>query len=188
MKLTKLFAFVSVLTMSLLLGAQEKDACPLHEQHMRESAQATAHDHSNPSPADDKFAAMKMRGNQTMGFDQDATTHHFLIRPDGGAIQVVANRSDDDESVNAIRRHLSRIRDEFAAGNFDAPFQTHAEVPPGVAEMKSRASAIDYAYQQLPGGAEVLIFTKDPAALQGVRSFLEYQIQEHRTGDPVGQK
>jgi hypothetical protein len=188
MTVTKLFVFVSLLTLSVFAGTQEKNACPMHEQHMRESAQSAMHAPSSTTFADDKFAAMKERGKHTMGFDQDATTHHFLIRPDGGAIQVVANRSDDDESVNAIRHHLSQIRDQFAAGNFEAPFETHAEAPPGVTEMKAHAAAIDYAYQQLPAGAEVLIFTKDPAALQAVRSFLEYQIREHRTGDPIDQK
>ena len=31
------------------------------------------------------------RGDQVMGFDHLKTTHHFLLRPDGGVIQVEAN-------------------------------------------------------------------------------------------------
>ena len=35
-------------------------------------------------------SAMDMRGEKGMGFSQTATTDHFLLRADGGAIQVDA--------------------------------------------------------------------------------------------------
>ena len=177
-----------IFTLSIFAGAQEKNACPLHEQHMREAARASSHDQYADSAADDKFTAMKARGAQAMGFDQDATTHHFLLRPDGGVIQVTANQSEDERTTNAVRHHLRQIQDQFAKGDFQAPFQTHAEVPDGVAEMKAHASAIEYAYQEVPGGAKVLIRTKDPEALRAVHAFFKYQIQEHRTGDPAEAK
>jgi hypothetical protein len=33
------------------------------------------------------------RGEQGMGFSQAATTHHFLLKSDGGVIQVEVNDS-----------------------------------------------------------------------------------------------
>ena len=47
--------------------------CPLQDAHASSSG---------PS------AALNERGEKGMGFSQTATTHHFLIRPDGGVIQV----------------------------------------------------------------------------------------------------
>ena len=40
---------------------------------------------------------MEKRGDQGMGFSQDKVTHHFLLRNDGGAIQVTANSSTDKD-------------------------------------------------------------------------------------------
>src|ERR1044072_7446983 len=76
-------------------------------------------------------AALEERGRAAMGFDQDATTHHFLLRPDGGVISVEVNAADDDVNRQAVRTHLRRIALEFSAGRFDAPVATPAEGPPG---------------------------------------------------------
>src|SRR5690349_13469364 len=35
-----------------------------------------------------KDADLKKRGAAAMGFDQETTAHHFLLLPDGGAIEV----------------------------------------------------------------------------------------------------
>ena len=37
-------------------------------------------------------------GDQAMGFSHEKTTHHFLLRADGGVIQVDTNSGDDKES------------------------------------------------------------------------------------------
>src|SRR5438552_18541185 len=83
-----------------------------------------------------KEAEMKKRGNVAMGFDQDQTTHHFLLSATGGAIQVETNDPADQTSRDLIRTHLKEIASEFGKGVFDKPFATHAEVPPGVATMQ----------------------------------------------------
>jgi hypothetical protein len=45
-----------------------------------------------------KDAELKARGALAMGFDQDQTTHHFLLTADGGIIEVgVSEPSDDRE-------------------------------------------------------------------------------------------
>jgi hypothetical protein len=139
-----------------------------HEEHQKQMA---------------KDAEMKKRGAAAMGFDQDATTHHFLIAEDGGTIQVTANDSHDHASEDAIRAHLKQIAQDFAAGVFDAPFATHAEVPPGVAAMQRLKGAIRYQYEEVDHGARVRIVTEDPEARAAVREFLRYQIREHKTGD-----
>jgi hypothetical protein len=133
----------------------------------------------------EKDDALKKRGAEAMGFDQDATTHHFRLAPAGGSIEVTVKNQHDEAAIAAVRRHLRSIAADFARGDFDKPFQTHGEVPPGVAEMQKSRQTIAYRYEDLPGGGAVRIDTKDARALDAVHAFLRYQISEHRTGDPT---
>jgi hypothetical protein len=131
-----------------------------------------------------KDAELKRRGAAAMGFDQDATTHHFRIAADGGSIDVDVKDPSDDESRRQIRAHLEEIARDFARGDFAKPFATHAEVPPGVDAMRSLKRAITYRYEDTPGGGRVRITTSNEKARNAVHEFLRYQIREHGTGDP----
>ena len=132
-----------------------------------------------------KEAEMKERGNAAMGYDQDKTTHHFLLRADGGAVQVESNDAADTASRDAIRAHLKQISEQFAQGDFSAPFATHNEMVPGVETMQKLKAKIKYAYEERPQGAAVTIKSSDKKAVAAVHDFLRYQIKEHATGDPT---
>jgi hypothetical protein len=131
-----------------------------------------------------KDDALKKRGAEAMGFDQNATTHHFKLAPSGGSIEVTVKNEGDDDALAAIRSHLRSIAADFARGVFDKPFQTHGEVPPGVPEMQQSRQKITYRYEDLARGGAVRIETNDARALDAVHAFLRYQITEHGTGDP----
>ena len=133
----------------------------------------------------EKDEALKKRGAEAMGFDQDATTHHFRLTPDGGSIEVTANNTKDQSVVAAVRSHLRTIASEFARGEFDKPFQTHRVVPPGVVVMQKNSRLISYRYEDLPQGGAVRIETTDARSRAAVHDFLRYQITEHRTGDSL---
>ena len=122
---------------------------------------------------------MKRHGAQAMGFDQDKTLHHFSSTAAGGSIEVSVKDPADETSRAAIRAHLKEIAASFAKGNFEKPFQTHGEVPPGVVEMQRLRAAITYKYEETSGGGAVRISTADPAALAAVHEFLAYQGREH---------
>jgi hypothetical protein len=128
---------------------------------------------------------MKKRGNVAMGFDQDKATHHFLMSRNGGAIQVETNDDADTASHDQIRSHLKTISEQFTHGDFSAPFATHNETIPGVAAMQRLKSKITYTYQERPRGAEVVIESSDRKAITAIHEFLQYQIKEHATGDPM---
>jgi hypothetical protein len=128
---------------------------------------------------------LKRRGAVAMGFDQDQTTHHFLLTADGGAIEVSVNEVSDSTNRDAVRSHLKEIAVEFARGDFAKPFATHGEVPPGVKAMRQRLRAITFRYEDTVGGGRVLIQTPDRKAKMAVQEFLRYQIREHSTGDPL---
>lgn len=128
------------------------------------------------------------RGNQGMGFDQDKTTHHFLLTKDGGIIQVQARSAGDKESVAEVRMHLNHIQHAFSAGDFDIPMFVHEQTPPGVPTMKKLKDQIRYSYEELEDGGRVVINSKNAEAVNAVHQFLKFQIREHKTGDPVDAK
>jgi hypothetical protein len=131
---------------------------------------------------------MEDRGNQGMGFAQDKTTHHFLLRKDGGAIQVTANSAGDKASIEHIRMHLGHIRAAFQAGDFNIPGFVHDQTPPGVRAMVKLKDHIHYPYEEIAQGGRVIIDTKNAEAVAAVQSFLRFQITEHKTGDPLEEK
>lgn len=141
-------------------------------------------------PADKKpDAEMNHRGEQGMGFSQEANTHHFLLRPDGGSIVVESNTPTPDPDAQAsIRMHLQHITHAFQSGDFDIPMFVHDTVPPGVPDMKRLRAKITYTYEDTKNGGHVVIKTQDKEALAAIHKFLIFQIQEHKTGDPTGEK
>jgi hypothetical protein len=163
---------ISMVTATLLLAPQH----PTMPQGMSHEAHLQQMERDN---------ALKKRGTDAMGFDQEATMHHFKVTLNGGAIEVTVNNATDSAVVDEVRRHLRSIASEFAGGDFDEPLQTHGEVPPGVPVMRKNRHVISYRYEDLPRGGTVRIETIDAHALKAVHEFLRYQIIEHRTGDPL---
>ncbi|HXM60901.1 MAG TPA: hypothetical protein VN950_08575 [Terriglobales bacterium] len=160
-----------MIALSLLWGmqlaAQDMQSCPMHKAPTKEQHQADVEKH----------------GDEAMGFPHDATTHHFLLSPDGGAIEVVVNDSKDTQNVQAIRSHLTHIVMMFSNGDFSIPMFVHSQTPPGVTEMKEKRSAIVYSFEELPDGGKVGIKTLDHDALNAIHDFLNFQIEDHHTGD-----
>lgn len=154
--------------------------CPMHKAHAGEGNTAPPV-HSHEAGAG---AALEKRGNAGMGFEQSKTSHHFLLWPEGGVIQVQANEAKDLDRVAQIQMHLRHIAAAFADGDFQIPLLVHDAIPPGTTTMKRLREKIQYAYEETPTGARVVIKTNDPSALDAVHDFLRYQIREHETGDP----
>jgi len=128
--------------------------------------------------------AMQKRGNAGMGFDQDKTTHHFLLSKDGGSIQVTANSAADKGSIEHIRMHLQHIQHAFKSGDFNIPMFVHDQTPPGVPTMKRLKGQITYQYGEVDNGGRVVISSTNAEAVKAVHEFLRFQIREHKTGDP----
>lgn len=157
-----------------LAGAARSDAA--HDCPLAAGVPAKGHGHA---------ADVTRRGEKGMGFSQEGSTHHFRLSADGGSIEVTVNDPGDAASLGQIRAHIAHIREMFAGGDFSIPMFVHDTTPPGVSTMKRRASAIGYSYEDLPGGARVLISTADADARDAIHDFLRFQIQEHGTGDPM---
>lgn len=151
-------------------GEKDEKQCPLHEQHMKQANEKSAED-------------LVQRGDRVMGFAEAKTTHHFLIRKNGGAIEVTADDPGDSASVALIRSHLQDIAGQFRRGNFDLPREIHAQEPAGAATMSRLATKISYRFSEIDGGGRLTIQTRNPEALSAIHAFLRFQIDDHHTGD-----
>jgi hypothetical protein len=145
---------------------------------------ATTHP-SAPSADQQHQADVNTHGDMAMGFSHLKTTHHFSLTKSGGAISVEANDPKDLTSLDQIRMHLQHISHAFKLGDFSAPEMTHSRVPPGVGVMQRKKSEIDYRFIRTKLGGKVVIATKSPEALEAIHRFLKFQIEDHRTGDPL---
>lgn len=141
----------------------------------------------DPQPAcemmQDAHSQMNARGENGMGFSQNATTHHFFLTANGGVIQVKVKDASDAANRYSIRMHLTHIAQAFAKGDFDIPMFVHDTTPPGVPEMKRLQKEIRYSFEELPGGGRVVIVSENKTAVEAIHSFMRFQIAEHKTGD-----
>jgi len=136
-------------------------------------------------PPGHAHADMNTRGAHAMGFDQALGTHHFMLTPAGGRIVIQANDAADADTSARIATHLQTIARRFKDGDFAMPEETHAETPDGVAGLIRLKAHVDYAFEPLPAGGQVVITAHTADALASVHEFLQYQIREHHTGDPL---
>ena len=167
MKLTSLI-LIAALTPSQDTGASAEPP------RRGTKAPASAHQHN-----------VEKNGDKVMGFSHEKTTHHFLLRKDGGVIQVDANSAADQESRDQIQSHLPHVAKMFAAGDFSAPILVHSQTPPGTEAMRKLATEIRYSYEVTPKGGRVVIVTSNKEGLAAVHEFLRFQIKDHATGDPL---
>jgi hypothetical protein len=128
-------------------------------------------------------SSLDERGAHVMGFDQQKTTHHFYLYPDGGAIEVSANDVNDETNLKAARAHLPHIAKMFGDGDFSAPVLVHETNVPGSADLAKLKDRLSYRYEETPRGGRVNILTRDADALAALHSFLRFQIADHKTGD-----
>ena len=132
---------------------------------------------------DRRLDDVNRRGDAAMGFSHAKTTHHFLLKSDGGVIQVEANDAGDSASRDQIRRHLKHIAEKFSEGDFAAPMLIHSQTPPGAPTMKRLKAEIKYQFEESERGGRVRISTDDTEAIKAIHEFLRFQIKDHQTGD-----
>ena len=148
------------------------------------NAQATGKANKKP---DTSFAAMQERGKKAMGVDQYTSSHKFDATPTGGRIELQRD-SADAAGIAQIRAHMREIARSFAAGDFATPGFVHMMDVPGTKVMRAKRSVISYESRDLPRGGEVVIRTKDSAAVAAIHEFMAFQRDEHHAGGMGGMK
>ncbi|HEV2668659.1 MAG TPA: hypothetical protein VG324_27325 [Blastocatellia bacterium] len=175
----RLAAVLAFLVAGVTLAAAQSQS---HDDHQRQSEKSKSEqkaDHNH----DNHLGGVNRRGDAVMGFSHAKTTHHFLLKPDGGMFKVEANDANDVASRDQIRRHLKHIAKKFSEGDFAAPMLIHARTPPGVSAMQRLKAEIKYEFEELGRGGSIQISTNTPEAVKAIHEFLRFQIKDHRTGD-----
>jgi hypothetical protein len=126
-------------------------------------------------------AASQMSSGPAMKMDH---SHRFVLSPGGGQI-LMQRASEDAARVADIRRHIEDIARLFAAGDFRLPpgVDRSQEVP-GTRTMTERLAQITVVAKRLPRGAEVVISSRDPKAVEAIHAFLEFHRTEHQAMEP----
>lgn len=163
---------VSIAFIAASSFAQMPD-CPMHAEHM---AQSNADGSSTHGADVDKR-------HDTLGVTHETTRHAFRLFDDGAAIELRASSESDSATVQAIRKHMHSIADQFKANDFSTPMFVHDKEPDGVATMKQLHAAIEFRYEELLAGARVRMVTSNADAVAALHRFMKFQIVEHRTGD-----
>lgn len=173
----------AILALGLTGGIQQEKPAAQEKLHSHDMASCPTHEQYQPAAQDSHQQGVIERGDQVMGFSHDKATHHFLLYPDGGAIDAQANKPEDAVTRDSIRSHFTHIVTMFAAGDFSAPMLIHSQNPPGTETMKQLREQIQYKLESTASGARIRITTKNAEALQAVHSFLRFQIKDHQTSD-----
>jgi hypothetical protein len=117
-----------------------------------------------------------------MGVNQYTSQHVFEPLPSGGRI-VLQRKESDSVGEAQIRAHMREISNSFKQGDFAIPGFVHASTEvPGTAAMTRLKAEITYAPEDLPGGGQVLISTRNAEAISAIHEFLAFQRMDHRTG------
>lgn len=175
----RIVAVLAFLVAGVMTAAAQSQSQDDHQRQSEKSKPDQKADHNHGGHLD----VVNRRGDAVMGFSHAKTTHHFLLKPDGGVIQVEANEANDAASRDQVRRHLKHIAKKFSEGDFTAPMLIHAQTPPGVPAMRSLKTEIKYEFEELERGGRVRISTNNPEAVKAIHEFLRFQIKDHQTGD-----
>jgi hypothetical protein len=94
----------------------------------------------------------------------DATQHIVLTRT-GGVIIAEAVNPEDPANTNLIQTRLAQA------------------AMTGLPELKTLGATVKYTFESTWDGAQIVIRTGDPAALDAIHDLLRFRIRELNTGD-----
>ncbi len=136
--------------------------------------------HAVEKASEQRLDAVVERGSHVMPFDLEQTTHVFSKTEDGGVQQVIVKDPNNAEQINLIRRHLTKISDEFKRGDFSNPAKIHGDTMPGLAELrKAKPNQIAIVYKELPDGAEIKYSSDNPTLINAIHQWFDAQLSDH---------
>ena len=117
-------AVAAVLTIAIAVYAQQKtdkdETCPMMakmavKDKMPEDCpmmkkNASLNSETKTDDQSDHLAMVMKNGEMEMGFSQTATTHHFLLMKDGGAIEVGVNDIKGHGKPRSYKKTFNRDR------------------------------------------------------------------------------
>jgi len=130
--------------------------------------------------SEERLDEVVRRGVHVMPFDLELTTHVFSKSATGGIQKVIVKDVTNTKQINLVREHLSKILCEFQQGNFSNPAKIHGDTMPGLEALrKAKPKEINFVYKDLPNGAEITYFTKNPNLITAIHQWFDAQLSDH---------
>jgi hypothetical protein len=139
--------------------------------------------HAHPHDHDAHHRDMLTRGAGAMGFDQERTVHHFLLDPDGGAIEVTVKEASDLHQQSASG-HMMKGRGPGMMGGGHDP-ATMAEMG-DIHELFINHDRITRTVTNLPNGIRTVTESADPRIAQLLTDHVTSMGQRVETGKDPG--
>jgi hypothetical protein len=135
-----------------------------------------------PATADSEINA---RFSKSLGTDANRIFQHYYLVKAGGVIELTAKDPADKSSVAAVQKYLETQKDLFEKGKNEGDAEVHGKVADGVPVLKKLRNEITFFTVKSEEGAVLRMFSTNEQARQAIQDFIKFQINEHKTGDPL---
>lgn len=128
---------------------------------------------------------LNSRFSKALGTDASKIVQHYYLVKNGGVIEFTAKDPNDSPTISAVQKYLDAQKDLFEKGKTDTDADVHGRVPDGVPTLKKLRNEITFFAVKTDEGAALRMFSVNDQARQAIQDFLKFQINEHKTGDPL---
>ncbi len=128
---------------------------------------------------------LNSRFSKTLGTDIGRVVQHYYLVKNGGVIEFTAKDANDTTTISALQKYMDTQKDLFEKGKNDADADVHGKVPDGIPNLKRLRNEITFFAVKNDDGAALRMFSVNDQARQAIQDFLKFEINEHKTGDPL---
>jgi hypothetical protein len=125
------------------------------------------------------------RFSKSLGTDANRIFQHYYLVKNGGVIEFTAKDPADNASVAAVQKYLATQKDLFEKGKNEGDADVHGKIADGVPVLKKLRNEITFFTVKNEDGAVLRMFSTNDQARQAIQDFIKFQINEHKTGDPL---
>ena len=135
-----------------------------------------------PAPGDTDING---RFSKSLGTDANRIFQHYYLVKNGGVIEFTAKDPADNASIAAVQKYLLAQKDLFEKGKNEGDSEVHGKVADGTLVLKKLRNEITFFTVKNEDGAVLRMFSVNEQARQAIQDFIKFQINEHKTGDPL---
>jgi hypothetical protein len=128
---------------------------------------------------------LNSRFSKALGTDASRIVQHYYLVKNGGVIEFTAKDPNDTTTISALQKYIDTQKDLFEKGKNDPDADVHGKVPDGVPILRKLRNEITFFAVKNDDGAALRMFSVNHQARQAIQNFLKFQINEHKTGDPL---
>ncbi len=128
---------------------------------------------------------LNSRFSKALGVDANKIVQHYYLVKNGGVIEFAAKDSSDNAAISAVQKYFETQKDLFEKGRNDADADVHGKIPDGMLILKKLRNEITFFAVKNEDGGALRMFSTNDQARQAIQDFLKFQINEHKTGDPL---